>query len=218
MSVLIKLNLLLQPSYMPTTEAPVFTLSLAVSTGAPTIARTTQVNILLTLRNTPNRNLTAIEESAFKDELIFFFRAWDEVQIDSIKVWDQRRVEWQSQDKKRRLVIEVTEAKDLVSTAITLILQVSHDGNYAPEEIRNALVDMLQESELNAINSLWGNKEYPYFYWVDAIQSVVVDDINEPFVATLVDVKESKKEIEELSNVDAQQSPSVGGTSFNTHL
>lgn len=203
---------------MPTTEAPVFTLSLAVSTGALTIARTTQVNILLTLRNTPNRNLTAIEESAFKDELIFFFRAWDEVQIDSIKVWDQRRVEWQSQDKKRRLVIEVTEAEDLVSTAITLILQVSHDGNYAPEEIRNALVDMLHKSELNAINSLWGNKEYPYFYWVDAIQSVVVDDINEPFVATLVDVKESKKEIEELSNVDAQRSPSVGGTSFYTHL
>ena len=100
---------------------------------------TTEVNLVITLRNTLNRNMTAEEELDFDRRLLTFLSEGltlerDGVSVDKIDVWYQQRVDW---DARRRVQEQLT-----TSSAITLILRVSHYDNLDKEvEVASQVVE-----------------------------------------------------------------------------
>lgn len=161
---------------MPTTSSPTITLR---PTDSPTkspqqmVKVTTEVNLVITLRNTLNRNMTAEEELDFDRRLLTFLSEGltlerDGVSVDKIDVWYQQRVDW---DARRRVQEQLT-----TSSAITLILRVSHYDNL-DKEVASVIVEFVEKAEVAIINLFRGDEGNMIFYMIDALKATAVDEV-----------------------------------------
>ena len=185
---------------------------------SPVSAQITEVPLVLTLRNTANRNLTAAEENEFKyvkvcnglffqryprlipnfgllsrDELLafFFLHAWDDVKVEKVEVWYQQQVQWLEEvfERERRI-------QELAATAVSLILTVSHYGSHSDSEIGDKFVELLEEAEVQVVNLMRGREEFPFFFQVDAMHSRVIDAVTyAPVAAPGLEGKDAVAEI-----------------------
>ena len=154
--------LYLKPSYLPTTNSPTTSPPpTATPTAAPVKAMESKVNVVVTIRNTPDRNLTAEEEKEFTNKLIGFFDIQaEDVSVEDIEVWHQQKVDW-VEDGGRNL-------QQMVSTAITLIFTISHYGDSSVSEIGNKLVNLMEENEGELVLLLRGS-EHDFFLEADGM-------------------------------------------------
>ena len=161
---------------MPTTSSPTLT---PRPTDSPTksplqmVKVTTQVNLMITLRNTLNRNMTVEEELDFDRKLLTFLSEGltlesDGVSVDKMDVWYQQQVDW---DGRRRVQEQFT-----TSSAITLILQVSHYYTL-DKEAGSKIVEFVEKAEVAIINLFRGDEGSMIFYMIDALKATVVDEV-----------------------------------------
>lgn len=198
---------------MPTTASPTISPPPTASpTQAPKEALQTEVNVVLTIRNTLNRNMTADEERSFKDELRGFLALGltlelDNVRIDKVDMWYQQTVD---SDIRRLRKLQ----KQLASTAITLILGVTYYESSV--SVGDVIVDFIEKSEVSIINLFRGNEANQFLYQIDSLKIRIIDQVTlAPAVAPISGV-------EPLGQRSAQKNlsggSSGGGKSFSMHL
>ena len=153
-------------------------------TAAPTPIPTSQadVYIVLTLRNTADRNMTADEEDELIRELtkLFsyyrYFQGKYEWSADKIEVWYQEQIDWQ-EDMERRKMQESVGSDVMTSTEVTLIISTWYQGGFSESEIAEAIAELIDTKEEDLIVELQGQDEFPFFYSLDRIQSRTVDKV-----------------------------------------
>lgn len=188
---------------MPTTQSPTLTSPPTVPpTRSPVNSIPIEVNIVLTLRNVVNRNMTTQEEEFFIYELLefFFLNSPENVRVNDAKVWYQQRVNWVDR-KSRRL--QGLGSQELASRAVTVILQVAFlEAGLAESEVGRAVVDALQQSKEDLVISLRGG-DASYFMQIDAIQAEAIERATLAPVATPNFLAETKA-VESSSNVGGE--------------
>lgn len=108
--------------------------------------------------------------------------------INDAELWYQQRV----QNPSRRRKLQELGAQELVSRALTFILQVAYYGNYTNFEIGNAVVNIIQNNSEDLVISLRGG-DLSYFAQVDAIEARAIEETTlAPIGAPLVE-KESEE-------------------------
>jgi hypothetical protein len=178
-----------EPSYMPTTASPTITPPPTVSpTGPPKEASETEVNLVFTMKNTLNRNMTSDEEKSFKEYLLPFLKKGlslegDGVRVDKLDVWYQEQVEW-----SRRKLRDLQE-NQLASTAITVILGVAYYES-EDEDVSDVIVNFVEKAEVSIINLFRGNDENLCLYPIDALKVKAIDQVTLSSVAAPVSVDE----------------------------
>lgn len=188
---------------MPTTQSPTLSSPPTVPpTRSPVNSIPIEVNIVLTLRNVVNRNMTTQEEEFFIYELLefFFLNSPENVRVNDAKVWYQQRVNWVDR-KSRRL--QGLGSQELASRAVTVILQVAFlEAGLAESEVGRAVVDALQQSKEDLVISLRGG-DASYFMQIDAIQAEAIERATLAPVATPNFLAETKA-VESSSNVGGE--------------
>jgi hypothetical protein len=180
-----------EPSYMPTKASPTITPPPTVSpTGPPKEASETEVNLVFTMKNTLNRNMTSEEETSFKDYLLPFLKKGlslegDGVRVDKLDVWYQEQVEW-----SRRRLRDLQE-NQLASTAITVILGVAYYES-EDEDASDVIVNFVEKAEVSIMNLFRGNDENLCLYQIDALKVKAIDQVTLSPVAAPVSVDEPK--------------------------
>lgn len=159
---------------MPTTAYPTISPPpTSTPTKTPEKPIKGEINVVVTLKNTLNRNMTATEEQAFQKDLLTFFNRLtlenEGAIIEGIEVWYQEQVEWGTRRSLRKL------QQPLTSTAITLILQLTYfESN---PDISNAIVTYFEEASTSIINLFRGNDAYPIFYQIDQLQARAIEQV-----------------------------------------
>ena len=145
----------------------------------------------MTLQNTANRSLTAGESDKLKYLLLnfFFLHEFDGVKVYEVLVYHQEVVacdpfddkEFDNDDTAQRRLEAAPTA--ITTTAITIILQVSHGGCYTDNELGDAIMTVLEGNSSDIVKELRLSQGYPFFSKVDAVRFGIVD---EEFVDGLV--------------------------------
>jgi uncharacterized protein YggL (DUF469 family) len=168
-----------------------------------------ETNIVLTLRNTLNRNMTAEEEKGFIDEFLQFISdglslEMDGVSVLNVEVWYQQQVDWtERRGRKRKL-----QESQLATTALTLILQVRYFES-SDEEVGDTIVTFIEKAEVSIINLFRGNEEYEFFYTIDALKARSIEQVT---FAPVVAPSSVVGEISSKQSANAQDETSGGST------
>lgn len=139
--------------------------------------------IVLTLRNTADRNMTDLEEQKLIDELQELFSYFSYYQgkwgwsAKNIEVW------YQEQSKQRRILQENIAFEGIATSTITLILDTVWQGGFSASEMGGAVAELIEMNQEMLIPSLQGQDEFPFFFSVDQIQSKSIEQITMPPVA-----------------------------------
>lgn len=172
---------------MPTTAYPTISPPPTSSpTDTPEEPIKGDINVVVTLKNTLNRNMTEAEEESFKKDLLKFFERLtlkdDGAMVEGIEVWYQEQVDWDARRGLREL------QQQLTSTAITLILElIFFESN---PDISGAIVTYLEEASTSIINLFRGNDAYPVFYQIDALKARAIDQVTLSPVAAPISIAE----------------------------
>jgi hypothetical protein len=146
------------------------------------------------------------EEEKLKDELIDFVytHAWFNLMVEDVTIWHQEVVEWKENDVR---LLQSKGNQEFGSTAITLILKVSHCGKFSDRAIRKELVALISEDEIDLLDSLGGLDTYPFFFEVDALHAKLIEYVVMPPPVSAPFAKESK-------DTQGTDSSSKGGMSI----
>lgn len=180
---------------MPTTAAPAISRPLTVSPTLPPLTATdTEVNVVLSLRNTANRNMTEQEEDDFVYELLefYFIHAYDFLRVKFAQVWYQQKIDWVDDTRKLR-GLQGLSSQELVTNAVTVILQVTYFGAYPEEDISAAVTFIIKENEEDLVISLRG-KGTTYFMQLDAIQVKTIEQATYAPIASPNTLTENTKQ------------------------
>jgi len=158
---------------MPTTAVPTTSPPPSLNPTTPIVSTEGEVYIVLTFENTLNRNMTSAEEKVLKERLLDFMSnqlAVEDygVSVEKIKIWYQQQV---GDRRFRRL-----QDFQLVSTAITLVLEVAHFQS-SNKEAGETIVVFLEKTNVAIINLFRGDKEHPFFYQTNGLYARVIDRV-----------------------------------------
>lgn len=172
---------------MPTTESPTSSQPPTMSpTQSPMESIPTEANIVITLRNTLNRNMTIGEEEFFIYELLefFFLHTPETLTVDDARVWYQERVEWVAADARKTRWLEGLDFQEFESRAVTMILQAAYfEASFSEPDIGSAIVDIIQQNNEDFVIALRGG-DAAYFMQVGEIQARAIEQATVAPVAT----------------------------------